>query len=257
MAASPAVLVTRPSGQQRQLSAAVASAGYAVHCLPLLELQALEQLGAEQRALILDLDHYQHVIFISGNAVRFGMHWIEDFWPQLPVGLNWYAIGDATAALLAERGIQALAPASPMTSEALLALPQLQEVAAQRVLIVKGEGGRDTLAQALEQRGARLAELACYRRRCPAMKPGEVAQKLSSWQIGLAMISSGEGLVNLLALLSPAETTKFRHITLLVPSDRVAAQARQAGFEQVLTAENASDGAMLQALHNWQPSLGE
>jgi len=109
----------------------------------------------------------------------------------------------------------------------------------------------------LGQRGARVAELACYRRRCPAMQPGELAQKLSSWQIELAMISSGEGLANLLALLSPAETTKFRHITLLVPSDRVADQAHQAGFDHVLTAENASDGAMLQALHNWRPSPGE
>ena len=257
MVASPAVLVTRPSGQAQQLSAAVADAGYTAYSLPLLELQPVEDLRAEQRALILDLDHYQHVIFISGNAVRFGMHWIEMFWPQLPVGLNWYAIGDATAALLAEHGINALTPASPMTSEALLALPQLQDVAAQRVLIVKGEGGRDTLARMLGQRGARVAELACYRRRCPAMQPGELAQKLSSWQIELAMISSGEGLANLLALLSPAETTKFMDIILLVPSQRVAQMARAAGFSRVITAENASDSAMMRALAGLQPTAGE
>lgn len=254
MAAKPAVLVTRPSGQAAQLAASVAAAGYPVHRLPLLELQALETLAPEQRTLVLDLDHYQHVIFISGNAVRFGMHWIESFWPQLPVGLNWYAIGDATAAGLREYGIEAIAPSSPMTSEALLAVPQLQSVSGQRVLIIKGEGGRGTLARVLRQRGAQVAELACYHRCCPAIEAGEVAAKLSAWQVGMAMISSGEGLANLLALLSPAETTKFRYITLLVPSERVAADARKAGFEKVLTARNASDSAMLQALHQGNPA---
>ena len=102
-----------------------------------------------------------------------------------------------------------------------------------------------------------MAELACYRRAPPDLACGELARRLSQWDIGVVLISSGEGLANLLALLSPAETTKFRHITLLVPSDRVADQAHQAGFDHVLTAENASDGAMLQALHNWRPSPGE
>jgi uroporphyrinogen-III synthase len=71
------------------------------------------------------------------------------------------------------------------------------------------------------------------------------------------MISSGEGFANLLALLSPAETTKFSYITLLVPSVRVAQMALAAGFGRVITAENASDSAMLGALTTWQTTAGE
>jgi uroporphyrinogen-III synthase len=71
------------------------------------------------------------------------------------------------------------------------------------------------------------------------------------------MISSGEGLANLQALLRWPETTKFRHICVIVPSERIARMALKAGFEQVVTAENASDVAMLHALEEWKPGSGE
>jgi uroporphyrinogen-III synthase len=241
------VLVTRPAGQADALCAAVEAAGYTAHSQPLLELQALSELPPSQRQLLLDLDRYQHVIFISGNAVHFGMACIEDYWPQVPVGLTWYAIGDATAALLHGFGIEAVTPGSAMTSEGLLAVPQLHTVADQRILIIKGEGGRATLRE----------ELACYRRACPDLPAGELAARLSEWRIGLVMISSGEGLDNLQTLLRWPETTKFRHICVIVPSERIARLAQKAGFEQVVTAENASDVAMLHALEEWKPGSGE
>lgn len=251
------VLVTRPQGQAQALCAAVAAQGAAAHCLPMLQLLPLAKPAPAQRQQLLDLDHYQHIVFVSGNAVRYGMAWIESFWPQLPVGLAWYAVGDGTARLLTPYGINACTPGPEMTSEGLLALPQLRQVKGERVLIVKGEGGRQTLLKELLSRGARVDELACYRRVAPAMEPGELASRLLQWQIDLVMISSGEGLCNMLALLSQRETTKFRAITLLVPSLRVAEMAQAAGFERVITADNASDGAMLRALAAWQTSAGE
>lgn len=251
------VLVTRPPGQAQELCDAVADEGFAVHSLPMLQLEPVHELAPSQRQLVLDLDRFRHIIFVSGNAVRFGMAWIESYWPQLPVGLEWYAVGDATARLLLPFGIRAHTPGTDMTSEGLLALPQLQDLSGQRVLLVKGEGGRQALASKLGERGALVEELACYRRTAPALGAGELAQKLGQWDIGLIMISSGEGLANLLALLSPAETTKFSHITLLVPSARVAQMALAAGFGKVITAENASDSAMLRALATWQTTAGE
>lgn len=243
------VLVTRPAGQEAALCQAVAAAGFRVHSQPLLELQALPELTPPQRSLLLELDLYQHIIFISGNAVRFGMARVEDFWPQLPVGVNWYAIGEVTANLLQDYGVTALTPGADMTSEALLALPQLQAVQDQRVLIIKGEGGRATLRKALAGRGAIVDELACYRRRRPDLPRGQLAEKLDQWGIDVVLISSGEGLDNLQALLRPQETTNFRGINLIVPSQRVALKARELGFERVATADNASDAAMLRALN--------
>jgi uroporphyrinogen-III synthase len=223
----------------------------------MLQLLPLPEPVAARHQVLLELDQFRHIIFVSGNAVRWGMALIESRWPRLPVGLCWYAVGDATARLLSEYGVDAVTPGAAMTSEGLLDLPQLAQVVGQRVLIIKGEGGRAALAAELGRRGARVEELACYRRAPPVLAPGELAKKLSQWGIGLVMISSGEGLANMLALLSPAETTKFNHVTLLVPSSRVAQMAHAAGFSRVITAENASDSAMLRALAGWQTTAGE
>lgn len=255
--ATGSVLVTRPQGQAEELCAAVAAAGFKVHRQPMLQLLPLPEPAGSQRQVVQDLDHFQHIIFISANAVRYGMDWIESYWPQLPVGLSWYAIGDASARLLLRFGITAHTPGAAMTSEGLLALSQLQSVTGQRVLIIKGEGGRRTLADALRRRGARVDELACYRRAPPAIDSDEFARKLLEWDIDLVMISSGEGLANLVALANPAETSRFSDITLLVPSARVAETARAAGFRHVVTAGNASDSAMLLALEALQTTAGE
>lgn len=246
------VLVTRPQGQGGALRVALEAAGCNAYSQPLLELRALPRLSPAQRQHLIDLDLYQHVIFVSGNAVNFGMDCIEDYWPQIPQGLTWYAVGDATAARLGEFGIEANTPGTNMSSEGLLALPGLQSVAGQRILIIKGEGGRATLRDELGRREAKVEELACYRRCCPEMAAGELAARLRRWRIQLIMISSGEGFGNLQALLSPQETTKFRKLVLIVPSERVAEMARAGGFQQILIAENASDTAMISALEEWQ-----
>ncbi len=254
MGSSPAVLVTRPAGQEAALCRAVTAAGYVAHSQPLLELNAIPSLSPDQRQHLLDLDCYRHILFVSGNAVRFGMVWIEALRPRLPEGSNWYAVGEATASLLRAHGVEVHTPGDEMTSEGLLALPALQAVAGDRILIVKGEGGRSALREELSRRGARVDELACYRRSCPRLAPGELASRLQRWGIGVILLSSGEGLANLLALLAPEEFSKLRHVALIVPSTRVADAAREAGFDQIVTADNASDAAMLAALERCSPT---
>lgn len=255
--AARGVLVTRPAGQGEALCQGIEARGFSAHQLPLLALEPVAELPAAERSRVLALAEFQHIIFISANAVRFGMAVIEDFWPQLPVGLSWYAVGDGTARALAAFGVTAQTPGPDMTSEGLLALPGLRGCAGERVLLVKGEGGREALARELTTRGARVETLACYRRVAPRLARGELAAALARWDIGLIMISSGEGLANMLALLSPEETSKLRDIWLLLPSARVADAAAAAGFRHCLLAANASDNAMLRALDAWVADTGD
>lgn len=247
------VLVTRPAGDAAEaLCAALRAAGFRVFHQPLIELHGLSSPSHAQRQILLRLDTYQHVIFISSNAVAFGMRWVENFWPQLPEGLRWYAVGVATAAALGGFGIEASTPGTSMSTEGLLAMASLQDVRGERVLLVKGEGGRDTLRQQLIARGAAVDELACYRRGVPQLAEGELAARLDSWAIDVMLVSSGEGVGNLQLLLSPAESTKLKAVGMIVPSFRVATIAREAGFSHIITADNASDGAMIGALQQWQ-----
>ena len=262
MGSRGAVLVTRPPGQAQALCAALAASGFAAFEQPLLELLKLPELAPDSQLHIENIDKYQHVIFVSGNAVRFGMEKILSLWPQLPEGINVYAIGSSTAGMLREYGIEAICAGSTagsgvnsdMTSESLLATEPLQGVNGQHVLIVKGVGGRTTLAEVLCSRGAVVENLACYQRKCPKLRTGELAEKIAAWQIDLIMISSGEGLSNMLTLLSPAETIKLCTVPLIVPSGRVARLAGNAGFTTVHTADNASNAAMLEMAENCSPT---
>ncbi|MCB1675988.1 MAG: uroporphyrinogen-III synthase [Halioglobus sp.] len=256
-AARARVLVTRPAGQADALCAALAAAGCTARHQPLLELQPLPELSPQAHRYVLGLDRYRHIIFISANAVKFGMARIRAQWPQVPAGLQWYAVGDGTARELRNCGVEVVTPGAAMDSEGLLALPQLAAVAGERVLIVKGEGGRGALRQTLHERGAAVDELACYRRCRPLLGPGELAARLRQWQVNVVMISSGEGFANLQALLGPTETTELKSTVLIVPSQRVARAASAAGFEHVVTAVNASDAAMVQALEEQLQARGE
>lgn len=249
---APLVLVTRPEGQADSLIAALKAQGWRTAHQPLMALSPLEELPADVLQRVRDFDQFDHIVFISANAVRFGMDQVDNYWPELPVGIKWYAVGDSTAKLLAQRGLKPFTPGIEMTSEGLLALPELGDVGGHRVLIVKGVGGRASLRETLTGRGARVEELACYERSPPRLKQGELASRLAGWSASVTLITSGEGLQNLLGLLSEKETTNFTSTCLVVPSERVAESAREAGFNQVVVAANASDSAMLAALQRWQ-----
>ena len=242
------VLVTRPQGQGESLAAALELQGFHPVLQPLIDIEVFPEPSPRQRSCLLGLDRYQHVIFVSANAIRCGMDWIADYWPQLPVDIHWYTVGKASASLLQDYGVAVLQPDGEMSSEALLRLPELRAPAGQRILLVKGEGGRALIQERLEQRGATVDTLCCYRRRCPPLARGELAQLLRSRTFAALLISSGEGLDNLVSLLGDELWDTVQNVPLIVPGERVAEIARQQGFGPVVVAENATDGAMLEAL---------
>lgn len=250
MDASRAILVTRPAGQGEALCARLAAAGYCPVHQPMLTVSPLRDLDGEQRRIRRILADYDHCLFISSNAARYGLDCLlqaGDAWPET---LQCYAVGGGTAEVLRAAGLSVLTPGVNMTSEGLLALPSLQAVAGQSVLIVKGEGGRTALRDALHARGARVDELRCYRRAPPDVPPAVLQRLLAEERIGGILISSGEALENLLALLAGAEKTalSLNDCVLVVPSARIAEQALAANWRDVVVADNASDDAMLAAL---------
>jgi uroporphyrinogen-III synthase len=253
----PAVLVTRPAGQETALCSRLQRAGYQPVVCPLISIEPLPEMVPAQRNILENLDHYQHVIFVSSNAVRFGMAWIGDFWPQLPVDLNWYTVGEGSARKLASFGVLVQRPATEMTSEGLLEMASLQQLQQQKVLIVKGEGGRDFLRNCLSERGAQVDELATYSRSRPALPSGDLFALIRHNSCQALMLSSGEGLLNMVSLLTEDELAALRSLPLIVPSERVAQQAREYGFSDVTVARNASDQEMAATLATRMPSRRE
>jgi uroporphyrinogen-III synthase len=246
------ILITRPVGRADDLCAAIAArGGMAVH-IPLLGVAALDPhcdaaVCAATTAQIAALTQYRRVIAISVNAVHYGAQWIaaQHDLAMLPRSIDWYGIGAATIAEFARVGIQAQGGGSAMSSEALLALPDLQTVTAENILILRGIGGHETLASVLRARGARVDYAECYWRVAPQLDAEQTAQ-LRSGAFAAVCVNSAETLHNLAQLCGAA--TQLLHAALIVPSARVAEAAAALGFSRVIVAANASTAATLQAL---------
>lgn len=250
------VLLTRPAGQADKLSAAIQDLGGQVTALPLLAIEPITERVAVERlkTSIMALDNYDAAIFISTNAATLGLEWIENYWPQLPVGLDAYAVGPGTAEILRQLPWAVHCSDSGVTSEHLLALPGLQNVAGKRIALFRGQGGRELLAETLRARGARVDYLEIYQRRVPEYSRAVVLKMIDDNAINAAIATSQQILDSLIALLSAesalqqAVPESLQSLCVVVPSQRVREHALAAGFKQVVDAGGADDKAVLSVL---------
>ncbi len=253
------VLVTRPRAQAQGWCRVLQQAGANTIEIPVLEIVAVSEAAEQQRLKdrILAVDQYQKTIFVSQNAVDHGMDWLDRYWPQLPLGIEWMAIGAATARRLQVADLLVASPAEAMDSEALLALPQMtaEQVRGQKILIFRGCGGRPLLAEVLEDRGAQVDYAELYRRQCPSTAQAQLdAHTFAARGRELVSLHSGESLQNFHRLISGeggGAREGWRDWPVLVPSQRVAEAARVMGFSCVVCAKNATDSAMLASLEHW------
>ena len=252
------ILITRPAGRADDLCAAIAAqGGIAVH-IPMLDVAALDphsdaEICARTAQQISALSRYRRVIAISVNAVHYGLQQIaaQCALTALPSGITreiaWYGIGSATITEFARHGIEARGGSLAMSSEALLALPELQTVAGENILILRGVGGRETLAARLRARGAHVDYAECYRRVAPQLDSAQTAL-LQMHQFAAVCVNSAETLHNLAQLANADTLIQLQRSALIVPSARVAEEAAGLGFTHVKIALNASTAATLQAL---------
>ena len=213
--------------------AALGQAGYQPCHSPALLIEPLPVTAAMRRTLM-DLDLYHGVFFASPNAARLALSAMADLWPQWPVGVHWLAVGRATAAELGQWQLTAEVPASGFNSEAVLALPCLQDIQEKKVLLCRGETGRELLAQTLQARGAEGSSLAFYRRQanpdfhCPPGCDWAMITSVESWHSVVSGLPAGCGVI--------------------AAGERVAAQIRASFDGTVITAASAHDDDMLAAL---------
>lgn len=243
------LLLTRPAEECVALAAALSDVGIHSASMPLLAIEPLSE-TAEQRAAMLELDRYCAVVVVSKPAARLALARLKRYWPQPPAGQAWFSVGAATGAILKEHGLNVCWPAVGDDSEALLALPRLAEaldVTSPRVLILRGEGGRELIAETLHQRGALVDKLELYRRYLPDYPPGILTQTLRSERLNAVVVSSGQGLQSLRELAG-SDWTALRELPLFVPSPRVAEMATTLGAKIIVDCRGAGTAALLAAL---------
>ncbi len=249
------VLVTRPEHQASHLCQLIETEGGAAVRYPALVIKPRPDRAAV-RAAIGPADRYDLVVFVSANAVRYGAD-ILDQRRDVPVA----AIGQATAAALNAAGYRvSLMPEEGADSESLLAMPQLAHMSGQRVLIVRGIGGRELLQEVMSSRGAQVQFAEVYVRETayPSMeRKAEVEELWRQGGISVYTATSVELLEALIGIVTPRCRELIHSTALLTGSQRVAQAAARLGLGSPLVlADSPEDAALVGALVRWRAQAG-
>ena len=239
------VIVTRPQRPAAVFAARIAALGGTPLIWPAIVIEPPPD-AAQLARVHARLDDYDIAIFVSANAVEFGAR-PDCAWP---VRLCTYAPGPGTAEALAAAGIaDARIPVKSWDSEGLLELPELAHVDGKRVVIFRGEGGREFLGNALRARGAVVDHVPCYRRVAPRGGAEGLVEALRDGRAHALTLTSAEGVDNLMAAIG----TEGRALIVTLPTfaahPRIAERAREHGLAAVETA--GGDGGLLTGLLDW------
>lgn len=192
------------------------------------------------------LADYDFAVFVSANAVEYGAPDARR-WPETLATL---APGPGTAEALAAVGISgARVPVTTFDSEGMLALPEFALPRGKRVVIFRGEGGREQLGDTLRARGASVDYVTCYRRAPPSSGAEGLAEAFRTGRIDAVTITSSEGLDNLWELADGSTRTKWRARPTFAPHPRIAERARNLGLAVVETA--GGDAGLVAGLVEW------
>jgi uroporphyrinogen-III synthase len=240
------VLVTRPARQAGPFAAKLAALGATPVIFPAIAILPPDD-TAPLAAVHAALERYDFAVFVSANAAEYGVRPGRP-WPSRVTAL---APGPGTAEALAALGVaDARIPATTFDSEGLLALPLLADVRGRRVVIFRGDGGREELPEALRSRGAEVDIVACYRRAAPASVAG-LDEAFAAGRIDAVTLTSSEGIDNLWPRLAEGARAAWRRCPSFVPHPRIAAHARQLGLAVVDTA--GGDAGLVAGLLDWAP----
>jgi uroporphyrinogen-III synthase len=239
------VAITRPTGQAKKLTQLIQDAGGTIIAFPLIEIAPLADLTAFKN-MIADISLIDWVIFISSNAVQNGMPTMVKL--GIPSHLKFAAIGPITAQELKVYGVQkVLTPESRFDSESLLTLPEMQDVSGKKIMIVRGVGGREILADTLKSRGAEVVFAECYQRINPQTSCEVLDTAWQNQRLHAIVVTSSDAMRHLLDLAS--EASWLKQINIYVNHARVAETAQQQGLS-VKVSESVGDEQMLAIILN-------
>ena len=232
------VMVTRPVGQSSGLVQRLAEAGAKPFCFPALAIFPVDTPAL--RAELADTEGHDLAIFVSPTAVERGLAALGRAWPESVAAAG---VGAGTAQALRHAGVaRIIAPPDGADSEHLLALPELRNMTGKRVLIVRGEGGRELIADTLVARGAHITHAVCYRRGRPDADPAPLHAALAAGELQAVTVMSSETLDHLLVLAGDRGRDVLLALPLFAPHPRVAAHARALGFAEAIATAPGEDG---------------
>ncbi len=244
------ILLTRPGRISDQLKKSIKDAGGRALHLPSLEIQAVTE-PAAARQLLTGLTTFDILIFVSRNAVKYACEIFPEIAAQAADKII-LAIGSGTNEELQSAGFREVTCTNSNTgSEALLALDKLQQknVLDRKIMILRGEGGRELLGDNLLARGAEIQYIELYSRAKPQVEPVIISNMWRVEKPDAVVVTSAEGLSNLLEMTAEKERPIFLNTRLVVISQRLQSIAESLGFcAAIKVAMGYSDDEFVMAL---------
>jgi uroporphyrinogen-III synthase len=242
------VVITRPRAQAEPLASRLRGAGFATQVLPLLEIAPLDD-DAKLRAALAELAAYALVAFVSPNAIDAAFAHV----PHWPAGVDIAVLGEGSRAALERHGLPAGVRVhcppngDPSDSEHLLAALDLAPLRGRKVLIVRGQSGRELMADGFRAAGAEVTTVAAYTRQVPPLtlelriRLRDLLAQPNTW-----VITSSEALRGLAALAAaaglPDHVAKLQQQHFFVPHARIALTARELGLPLVTLTASGDEG---------------
>ena len=241
--AGKGIVVTRPARQAQALAQLIEAAGGRPVLFPAIEIREVDD-PRPFLDLVDRLDAFDLAIFISPNAVNRAIQPILER-RALPSRLKVAAIGGASVRALAGYGVSGvIAPRERYDSEALLDLPELAQPAGMRVVIFRGQGGRELLGETLSARGAKVEYGECYRRGRPDLDPVPLLAAWARDELHAVTVTSSDGLRNLLEMVGGPGRVHLLRTPLFAPHPRIAETARGLGVEKVIVTGPGDEGLL-------------
>lgn len=234
-------MVTRPAGQATHLAESLQNHGAHPILFPVLTICDLDDIKP-LRDIALRLDDFDFAIFISPNAVDRSLEHVlrHRGWPA---HVRAATVGESSESALSRHGItNVLTPRGRFDSEALLELPELQNVAGRRIVIFRGEGGRELLGDVLRERGAEVEQVASYRRGKPDHDGAVLLKHWEDRTLDAITVTSSEGLRNLHEMVGKLGQAWLRKTPVFVPHARIGAQAGMLGLGVIRQTGSGDDG---------------
>jgi uroporphyrinogen-III synthase len=255
------VVLTRPQDRGNNLKELLLDRGYQVVQLPCLAIRNLtvdEAANNNYKFNSLMLSDIAIYIFVSVNAV----HGFFKLYPEQAITLNAtdttdikvMAIGSETAKTLMHYGVRKVSypkEYSQQISEYFVDLPELVNIKDQKIMLIKGDAGRDYIADTIKQRQGILHELIVYKTSCPDDLARDISIKLdrvNSKEL-LILITSNSILKNFYNNLNTTANKSILHsmlnATLLVVSERIADLAKQYGFCNIIVSNTMNEDSIV------------
>lgn len=246
------ILVTRPVQQAKKLCALIEEQGGQAIQLPVIDIRPASKNEALQK-LLGGMEKYHVGIFISRNAVKHALALLNHDTAALK-HLKLMATGPATAAMLQRSGFtQVIHAGAYAESEALLELPELQspDISGRHIIIFRGKGGRELLAETLRARGAGVDYAEVYERVPVQYSKPELDVIWFNQMPDYLVVTSSESLQNLFDMLSSEQRNIMLDTSIVVFGKRMYELAVKLGFRKPpIVAGEMSDNGLFQAIMN-------